>query len=249
MGSPAGVGDEDEHPAHDVTLPRYCIDLTEVTVKAYEMCVAAGGCPAAMRTVQSSGYSADDVKRWSRFCNGDERPDHPINCVDWKQATAYCAWTGGRLPTEAEWEFAARGNDGRQYPWGDDAPSAHRLNACGSECAAMLASKVNLDWTPMYAARDDWETTAPVGRFPDGASPFGALDMAGNLFEWTADRYGPYKATDGPNPLGSESDDARVVRGGSWYDFDPGVVRAAARDSYEPTRRNVTLGFRCVRAD
>lgn len=249
MGSPVGVGDEDEHPAHDVTLRAYCIDRTKVTVKAYEACVAAGSCNAATRTVQSSGYSTDDVKRWSRFCNGDERPDHPINCVDWEQATAYCAWAGGRLPSEAEWEFAARGNDGRKYPWGDEAPSANRLNACGSECVAMLARKVSVDWTPMYADSDGWETTAPVGRFPDGASPFGVLDMAGNLFEWTADRYGPYKATDTSNPPGPEADERRAVRGGSWYDFDPGVVRAAARDSYEPTRRNVTLGFRCVRGD
>src|SRR5262249_14179368 len=106
IGSPEGEGSPSEHPQHEVTLSAYCIDRTEVTVAAYEACVAAKGCSAAPRTVNWTSYSAEDVERYSRWCNRNDRPDHPINCVDWNQAVAYCTWKGRRLPTEAEWEYA-----------------------------------------------------------------------------------------------------------------------------------------------
>ncbi|HEX3474273.1 MAG TPA: SUMF1/EgtB/PvdO family nonheme iron enzyme [Kofleriaceae bacterium] len=249
MGSPDGVGDLDEHPQHEVTLLAYCIDKTEVTVKAYAACVAGKGCSRAPVTVSWSGVSADDVKRYSRFCNRDDHPDHPINCVDWNQATAYCAWAGKRLPTEAEWEYAARGNDGRVYPWGNEPPSAKRLNACGSECVAMAKRELNLDWRSMYDASDGWETTAPVGSFPDGASPFGVLDMAGNVWEWTADWYGPYTAAAAVNPSGAKSGPERVLRGGAWLDNVAGHVRAAFRSGLGASGRNDYAGFRCARGD
>jgi formylglycine-generating enzyme required for sulfatase activity len=234
MGSPEGVGDDDEHPAHDVTLSAYCIDKTEVTVKAYAACVADGRCVSAHVEV-------------SPFCNRDDRPDHPITCVDWNQATTYCAWMGKRLPTEAEWEYAARGSDGRAYPWGNDAPSAKRLNACGSECVAMGRRVLGRDWHAMYDASDGWETTAPVGSFPAGASPFGALDMAGNVWEWTSDWYGDYEAAAATNPRGPNAGSARVNRGDGWHGHLASNVRAAIRSANTPELRSNSMGFRCAR--
>jgi formylglycine-generating enzyme required for sulfatase activity len=247
MGSPDGTGDTDEHPQHEVTLSVYCIDKTEVTVKAYAACVAAKGCSAAPLTVSWSGVSADDVKRYSRFCNREDRPDHPMNCVDWNQAAAYCTWAGKRLPTEAEWEYAARGTDGRAYPWGNEAPAATRLNACGSECVAMARRELNLDWKKMYDASDGWETTAPVGSFPADASPYGALDMAGNVVEWTADWYGPYSAAAVTNPRGAKSGTFRVLRGGAWNSTGAGHVLAANRHWDGASDRLNDVGFRCAR--
>jgi len=249
MGSPEGAGDPDERPRHEVTLSAYCIDRTEVTVKAYADCVRAGGCTAAPLTVRWNGASAEDVERYSRPCNRDDRPDHPINCVDWNQAAAYCAWANKRLPTEAEWEYAARGADGRVYPWGNEAPSPTRLNACGRECVAMARHELSLDWTTMYDASDSWESTAPVGSFPGGASSSGALDMAGNVWEWTADWYGAYAEATVTNPRGAQTGTARVIRGGAWGSMDTAYVRATCRDRSAEANRSSAVGFRCVRGD
>jgi formylglycine-generating enzyme required for sulfatase activity len=259
MGSPGGVGDTDEHPQHEVTLSPYCIDRTEVTVRAYVLCVAAKGCSAAKHTVNWSGYSADDVKLYSRFCNRTDRADrleHPINCVDWNQAAAYCAWAGKqaggkmiRLSTEAEWEYAARGKDERTYPWGNEPPTANRLNACGPECIAMAKRDLSQDLVKMYDDIDGWETTAPVGSFPDGKSPFGALDMAGNVWEWTADWYGAYTAAAVTNPRGAETGSARVLRGGGWLLDVAAYVRAADRNRHAASDRLNYAGFRCARGD
>jgi formylglycine-generating enzyme required for sulfatase activity len=189
------------------------------------------------------------VKRLSRLCNREDRPDHPINCVDWAQATAYCKWAVKRLLTEAEWEYAARGPKGYPYPWGNDPPTATRLNACGTECEAMAKRELDVDWKTMYEASDAWETTAPVGSFPEGVSPFGALDMAGNVWEWTADWYGNYTDTAATNPQGANRGSFRVNRGGGWFSFARGDVRAASRYWRDPTVRTDTLGFRCARGD
>jgi formylglycine-generating enzyme required for sulfatase activity len=242
MGSPAWVGDADEHPPHEVTLSAYCIDRTEVTVKAYAACVRARTCTAADKSTKPDFFS---------FCNGPraDRQDHPINCVDWNQAREYCTWAGKRLPAEAEWEYAARGTDGRAYPWGNETPSANRLNACGRECVMLFKRELNEDGQSMYDASDGWDRTAPVGSFPDGASPFGALDMAGNVWEWTADWYGGYAGTSATNPRGAETARWRVVRGGAWSNNDTAVVRAANRVGYVPSIRVNIIGFRCVRGD
>ena len=249
MGNPEGMGDPDEHPQHAVTLSAYCIDKTEVTVAAYEACVAAGRCSAAPGTVHWAAYSGEDVNRYSRWCNRSDRPDHPINCVDHDQAASYCTWKGQRLPTEAEWEYAARGTDGRVYPWGDEAPSAKRLNLCGRECAAMANRQLNEDWKPKYDDDDGWDSTAPVGSYPDGASPFGALDMAGNVWEWTGDWYGPYAKAAETNPHGANTGTSRISRGGGWASRGAHSARAADRNWLDPTARDCDLGFRCARGN
>jgi formylglycine-generating enzyme required for sulfatase activity len=237
MGSPDGSGATDEHPQHKVTLSGYCIDTTEVTVLAWAKCAALGSCPLAPTTYRTD---AEPDGKPGANCNGnrDDRQTHPINCVDWNQAKTYCEWANKRLPTEAEWEYAAKGSDGRAYPWGNDAPSAKRLNACGGECAKKL-----------YADSDGFKATAPVGSFPDGASPFGALDMAGNVWEWTADGYGKYSADAVTNPTGNPDGKARVFRGGGWDNADAKDVRATARHSHTPEWRLTNLGFRCARSE
>jgi formylglycine-generating enzyme required for sulfatase activity/serine/threonine protein kinase len=242
MGSPEGQGDMDERPQHDVTLSAYCIGRTEVTVAAYGACVAAGGCSVALLTENLPNYSAEDVKELSRWCNPKDRSNHPINCIDWDQAAAYCMWNGQRLPTEAEWEYAALGNDGREYPWGNGAPSATRVNACGGECVA-VATRESIPFEPLYDDNDGWETTAPVGSYPEGASPFGALDMAGNVAEWTADWYGVYSPQAETDPQGPKTGSSRVFRGGSWAGF----IRGADRRWPDPKVRATNLGFRCAR--
>jgi formylglycine-generating enzyme required for sulfatase activity/serine/threonine protein kinase len=247
MGSPEGTGDADEHPWHVVALSAFCIDRTEVTVAAYAACVAAAACGAPPLTVNWPSYSVDDAARLSRWCNRSDRPEHPINCIDWDMASAYCTWRGRRLPTEAEWEYAARGGDGRSYPWGDAAPDARRLNACGAECAAM-ARRAGFALRPLHAADDGWATTAPVAGYPAGASRFGALDMAGNVWEWTADWYGPYPAEPQADPQGAPAGTSRVSRGGGWSSGAADAGRAADRDWFDPKVRETGLGFRCARS-
>jgi len=249
MGSPGDIGDADEHPPHPVTLSAYCIDRTEVTVAAYAACVAAGACRAPPLTVHWSSYSAEDVKRYSRWCNRTDHPDHPINCVDWNQAKAYCESLNKRLPSEAEWEYAARGTEGWTYPWGNDAPAANRLDLCGTECAAMARRDLQDDWKALYDGDDGWETTVPVGHYPEGASPFGVLDMAGNVWEWTADWYGPYPETAQTDPQGAATGTSRVSRGGGWASRGAHSARTADRNWIDPKARDCDLGFRCARGN
>ncbi|TMQ25314.1 MAG: formylglycine-generating enzyme family protein, partial [Deltaproteobacteria bacterium] len=140
----------------------------------------------------------------------------------------------------------ARGSDGRRYPWGDQPPTAQRLNACGTECVAMAAREA-IPWKALHDGDDGWPTTAPVGRFPDGASPFGVLDMAGNVWEWTADWYEPYPAAAETDPQGAPAGSSRVSRGGGWNN-GADSARAADRDWFDPEVREAGLGFRCARA-
>ncbi len=245
------MGDDelDAGPVHQVTLSSYCMDKTEVTVAAFLACVQAGGCGAPSTTVEWKDYATEDKTKWSQFCTLGKigLDQHPINCVDWNQAAAYCQWTGGRLPTEAEWEYAARGNDSRNYPWGNEEPSATRLNACGSECVSMGRQRLDETWKSMYASDDGWPVTAAVGSYGKGASPFGVLDMAGNVWEWTADRFAVYGEEPVANSQRSKADAPRIIRGGGWNDDDPARVRAAMRIGLAPGVRIFDLGFRCAR--
>ncbi len=227
----ADDGDRSERPIPVLHLAAFCMDRTEVTVAAYRACVAAGACQPASTTAWWPGITEADHRVNDRWCNANygDRDDHPVNCIDFDQAAGFCAWRGARLPTEAEWEYAARGDDGRIYPWGDAAPDAHLMNGCGPECVAEGA-RAGQRWTAMYDESDGWPTTAPVGSFPAGASPSGLLDMAGNVLEWTAD------------PLGG----FRIDRGSGWNTDVPSRLRTSQRSWMVPSRRSVVVGARCA---
>ncbi len=224
MGS--DKGEVNEQPVHTVYLDAFYMDKTEVTNAQYQRCVEAGAC----RTPTCD---------WGEPTYGDaSKADHPVVCVNWNDAQAYCAWAGKRLPTEAEWEKAARGTDGRTYPWGNTFDGS-RLNFCDRNC--------EFDWKDSDAD-DGYAQTAPVGSYPQGASPHGALDMAGNVWEWEADWYdaGYYSQSPGRNPPGPDSGQYRVLRGGSWHDGG-GFGRGAARNGGNPGDRGNYAGFRCAR--
>jgi formylglycine-generating enzyme required for sulfatase activity len=179
---------------------------------------------------------------------------HPINCVDWEQAREACEARGARLPTEAEWEFAARGSDGRIYPWGDDPPSGQLLNGCGKECVAWQKAHPDADNPPsaMYADDDGFATTAPVGSFPKGKSRYGVQDVVGNVWEWVADSYAAYDPslaqTTQADPKGPSAGADRVIRGGAWNASRPSWVRPSFRFHAAPSARSYGFGFRCAKS-
>jgi formylglycine-generating enzyme required for sulfatase activity len=178
------------------------MDRTEVTVAAYKGCADAGKCATP---------GTDTYCNWGK----DGKSNHPINCVSWNDAMAYCLWAGKRLPTETEWEYAARGTEGREYPWGSAGPT------------------IQLCWHLS-------DGTCAVGSYPSGNTPQGLVDMAGNVWEWTASNDCPYPSENCANA-------ARVNRGGSWYNDDTRAFYGAFRDSDEPASRDASVGFRCAR--
>jgi len=221
--------DDDEKPGRHIELPAFSIDRNEVSVAAYRRCVEGGGCSADGTTMPF--YQGEEKPAFAWACNWAKtgRESHPMNCVDWEQARSYCAWAGKRLPGEEEWEKAARGTDGRKFPWGNVGfePGQRVANI-----ADETAKKKQPGWSIAVGYDDGYYATSPVGRFPAGASPAGALDMAGNVWEWTESRY-------------SSGSEARVVRGGSWSN-EPRFARASARYVYVPSYRLGDLGFRCA---
>jgi formylglycine-generating enzyme required for sulfatase activity len=205
----------DASPVHEVSLNAFSIDRTEVTVTQYAQCVDAGVCtpPRGLTTYEGA------------FCTWSNRralPAHPVNCVDWHQASQFCQWSGKRLPIEEEWEYAARGGDFRKYPWGNDDPQR------GSLC-----------WD-----RGGSTYTCPVASVPTDVGPSGVYDLAGNVEEWTASRYCPYS-----NPTcGAER---VVIRGGNsgFRSYGPFLdqVRTARRRPASPNSYDQNKGFRCAK--
>ncbi|MBI5513624.1 MAG: SUMF1/EgtB/PvdO family nonheme iron enzyme [Deltaproteobacteria bacterium] len=249
MGIEDDSGEADERPARAVTLGAFCMDRVEVTVRAYAACVTAGRCAPAGVTSEVPGARSPDRVALSPFCNGnrEDRQEHPVNCVTWPEAEAYCRAKDLRLPTEAEWEFAARGREGRPFPWGFSPPDGTRLNACGAECER-LGRRLEEALTALHATDDRWEATAPVGSFPAGATALGVQDLAGNVAEWTGDRYGPYATGAATDPPGAPTGTDRVVRGGAWNLGEAAWFRGAFRDHVGEGVRERSVGFRCARS-
>jgi formylglycine-generating enzyme required for sulfatase activity len=238
MGSSSG--EADEKPVHSVSLNAFCLDTTEVLVSEYAECVLAKRCAPASSTVSWLNIKPEDKELFGAACNAGhpERGDSPVNCVTWDEADAYCTWAKKRLPTEEEWEYAARGKEGRTFPWGEEPPSARRLNACGAECAKSPRF-LDQGYIPLFEGSDGYETTAPAQSFKEGRTPEGVFDMAGNVWEWTASHYCPYP---GNNCAG----EWRVARGGAWNSDAREGVKATRRDKNAHDARASDIGFRCA---
>lgn len=213
---PAGaflMGDEDisDNPRRNVRLSGYWMYKKPVTVGQYKKFCQA----TARKMPDAPSFNPDWTKE-----------DHPIVNVSWEDAQSYCTWAGTRLPTEAEWEKAARGAEGRKFPWGNEFDN-RKL------------------WCSFNEKRSG---TVPVGTYADGASPYGILDMAGNVWQWCADWYDPAYSRTAPaiDPKDMCAGQFRVLRGGSWYYFNQGVFRSAYRERYTPNYKDYTYGFRCA---
>lgn len=209
-----------ESPQVTLSLPEFYIDQTLVTNADYKKFLDAEPeqpVPFLANAI-AQPYNWDKATR--TFPQG--RDQYPVVLVNWQQASAYCQWAGGRLPSEGEWEKAARGSDGRIWPW-------------GNEWAADMAN----------TAESNLKDESPAGGYPKGASPYGALDMVGNVWEWTSslDKPYPYNPNDGRED--TQAPGLRVTRGGSWL-FGAVVSRAATRNSFEAMDSSLSIGFRCV---
>lgn len=211
-----GITDETQNTTSQlINLPNYYIDVFEVTNSGYGKCVAAGQCapPARLDSPSNSFYFGNP-----------EFASYPVIYVTWDMAGTFCRWRDARLPTEAEWEKAARGSDGRIYPWGNEF-SADMSNFCDVNCPREWKS-INYN--------DGYADTSPVGSFPKGQSPYGIFDMSGNVYEWVADSFYPNPTQD------------KVIRGGAWSDIEG--VNSTSRATFPSLSLYEFVGFRCARA-
>jgi serine/threonine-protein kinase len=224
--------------AREVTLSRpFYIDSHEVTLRAYQACVAKRMCSAADRVALTAEGAdpattppADFVETWTRRCTAVQKTlDDPINCVDFTSAEGYCKWRGKRLPTEAEWELAARGTGGRAFPWGEESPECDR--AC-------------YDKNGGCRSPTDAVAACPSGAHPNDRTPEGVFDLAGNVSEWVSDGYTD-KPAGGVDPRGDPAAPLRVVRGGSFLD-QVEMLTATWRTGRAPVTAYVSIGFRCA---
>ncbi len=239
MGSPPKMGHTDEDPAHSVCLSGFYIDRHEVTNAQFKKFVEATG----YVTDAEGNVASEDARTWRNpygaESSAETMPNHPVVCVTWNDANAYARWIGKRLPTEAEWEKAARGTDGRIYPWGNANPTGASANIA-DKSAALKWSDVSID--------DRQKIAAPVGSFPGGKSGYGVEDMAGNVWEWCYDWWAKdyYEVSPPQNPVGPETGEHKVIRGGSWF-YTADGVRTAQRMHFRPTGNSAAIGFRCVK--
>lgn len=211
----------DELPLHQVSVDAFVIDKFEVTNAQYTLCVTNGAC--AVPYYQRSATRPD-------YYSNEEYANYPKVAVSWFEASDYCEWAGGRLPTEAEWVRAARGGDKRVYPWGDETPDCLKANTLDENTGKLCLGD-----------------TAPVGSYPEGASPFGVMDMVGNAWEWTADWYHKdyYSLSPELNPQGPEQGVNKVVHGGG-FDYGWKLSRIAYTTDHDPAEHKIGFGFRCV---
>ena len=243
----------DEQPQHTVYLDAFWIDQTEVTVAMFRTFVED---TQYKTTAERQGWgkpwaAGTGEQEWPHVQGADWRhprgpgsnavDDHPVTQVSWEDSAAYCAWAGGQLPTEAQWEKACRGIDGRLWPWGSTY-DWRRVNSCEAQCPVEGWKDIRFD--------DGYAFTSPVGSFSDGASPYGALDMAGNLWEWVADWYAEdyYGVSPYNNPTGPDSGTLRAMRGGAWYNTDVKVT-CTIRHQNPSTDLYDDVGFRCAVRD
>lgn len=216
----------DEKPSRQVELSTFSIDRHEVSNTHFAAFVAATGYQTAAEAADAP-EAADGINwRQPQGPGSTTDPNHPVVYVSWHDAQAYCTWRGARLPSEAEWEKSARGGDGRLWPW-------------GSTFAAAM--------TNSWGTADGYAELAPVGSFPDGASPYGVLDLAGNVWEWCADWYAADYYTTAPakDPQGPATGQLKVLRGGSWINPGP-ALRSSNRFEVLPVERSPYIGFRCA---